>query len=69
LLAAADDPNPETKKARVCEGNFYTGELSLQRGEKDEATRLFRLAAAGCSRLSITYYAVIAEIRAYRHEP
>ncbi len=50
LLAAADDPNPETKKGQLCEANFYIGELALQQGSKDEAARLFRLAAADCPR-------------------
>jgi lipoprotein NlpI len=50
LLAAADDPNPETKKGQLCEANFYIGELTLQQGGKEEAARLFRLAAADCPR-------------------
>ncbi|HEY6255457.1 MAG TPA: hypothetical protein VIY51_06640 [Xanthobacteraceae bacterium] len=48
VLAAADDPDPKTKKGQVCEANFYSGELALQQGAKDEAVRLFRLAAADC---------------------
>ena len=28
-LAAADDPDPPIKRGRVCEANFYTGELAL----------------------------------------
>jgi lipoprotein NlpI len=48
VLAAADDPNADTKKARVCEANFYSAELMLQQGAKDEAARLFRLAAGDC---------------------
>jgi tetratricopeptide (TPR) repeat protein len=48
LLAAAGDPDPRVAKSQVCEANFYSGELALLRGAKDEAVRLFRLAAAGC---------------------
>jgi lipoprotein NlpI len=48
VLAAADDPDANTKRGQVCEANFYSGELALQQGAKEEATRLFRLAAAGC---------------------
>jgi lipoprotein NlpI len=48
VLAAADDPDATTKRGQVCEANFYSGELALQQGAKEEAKRLFRLAAAGC---------------------
>lgn len=50
LLAAADDPDADTKKGQVCEANFYIGELALQQGGTEEAARLFRLAAADCPR-------------------
>ena len=50
VLAAADDPDVNTKKRQVCDANFFIGELALQRGAKDEAVRLFRLAAAGCEK-------------------
>ncbi len=48
VLAAADDPRADIKNARVCEANFYSGELALQQGIKGEAARLFRLAATQC---------------------
>jgi lipoprotein NlpI len=48
VLAAADDPNPNTKRGQICESNFYLGEFALQQGAREEATRLFRLAAADC---------------------
>jgi lipoprotein NlpI len=44
VLAAADDPDVN-KKDQVCDANFYGGELALRTGAKDEAARLFRLAA------------------------
>jgi lipoprotein NlpI len=50
LLAAADDPDADTKKGQVCEANFYIGELALQQGGQEEAARLFQLAAADCPR-------------------
>ena len=43
VLAAADDPDAKKKKNQVCEANFYSGELALRQGAKDEAARLFRL--------------------------
>ena len=47
-LAAADDNDPKTKQARVCQANFYSGELALLQGAKNEAIRLFQLAASDC---------------------
>jgi lipoprotein NlpI len=63
VLAAADDPDAATKKAQVCEANFYTGELSLLKGEKDEAARLFRLAASDCPHGFIEWDAANAELK------
>jgi lipoprotein NlpI len=48
VLAAADDPDPKTKIGQVCEADFYSGELALQQGAKEEAARLFHLAANAC---------------------
>jgi lipoprotein NlpI len=48
VLAAANDPDPKTKRGQLCEAHFYSGELALREGNKDEAARLFRLAAANC---------------------
>jgi lipoprotein NlpI len=48
VLAAADDPNAKTKISQVCEANFFSGELAVQRGAKDDAIRLFQLAASDC---------------------
>jgi lipoprotein NlpI len=38
-LAAADDPNPQTKKGQLCEANFFSGELALQRGANGPPTQ------------------------------
>jgi lipoprotein NlpI len=48
VLAAADDPDAIKKNGQVCEANFFSGELTLRRGQKEDAVRLFRLAANGC---------------------
>jgi lipoprotein NlpI len=50
VLAAADDPDINTKKRQGCETNFFSGELALQRGAKDEAVHQFRVATADCGR-------------------
>lgn len=64
VLAAADDPNADTKRGQVCEANFYTGELVLQQGHRDEARRLFRLAAADCPKDFTEWSAANAELKA-----
>ena len=50
VLAAAENPDADTRKRQVCEANFFIGELALQRDAKDEAVRRFRLAAADCGK-------------------
>src|SRR5262249_11484364 len=69
LLAAADDRDANTKRDQVCEANFYTGELALQRGESDEATRLFRAAAADCPKTFMEYVGATAELKALASAP
>lgn len=64
VLNAADDPDATTKKDRICEANFYSGELALQRGAKEKATKLFELAAKGCPKSFIEYDSAIAELKA-----
>jgi lipoprotein NlpI len=64
VLAAADDPDATKKKGQVCEANFYSGELSLTKGLKDEATRLFRLAASDCPHSFKEWDAAHAELKA-----
>jgi tetratricopeptide (TPR) repeat protein len=64
VLAAADDPDPKTKRGQVCEANFYIGELALQQGSKEEAARLFRLSAADCPREFVEGHSASAELEA-----
>jgi len=69
LLATADDPNAKTKQRKVCEVNFYSAELALHRHAKDEATRLFRLAATNCPQNFTEHAAAHAELRALDANP
>ncbi len=64
VLAAADDFDANTKRDQVCEANFYTGELALQQGAKEEAARLFRLALADCRKDFAEWAAANAELKA-----
>jgi lipoprotein NlpI len=69
LLATADDADASTKQRKICEVNFYSAELALQRRVKDEATRLFRLAATGCPKSFTERAAADAELRALGANP
>jgi hypothetical protein len=64
VLAAADDPDVNKKKDQVCDANFYGGELALRTGAKDEAARLFRLAARDCPRSTVEWSVANAELKA-----
>jgi lipoprotein NlpI len=62
MLAAADENSDANKTARVCNAQFYAGELYLQQGNREAAARLFRLSAAGCPRTLINWWAARAEL-------
>jgi lipoprotein NlpI len=64
VLAAADDPDVETRAIQVCQANFYAGEFALQRGQKDEAKRLFGLAAGDCPLFLDAHAGAVAELKA-----
>jgi tetratricopeptide (TPR) repeat protein len=63
VLAAADNPDPQTRARQVCEANFYDGEFALQRGARDEAARLLRLAAAHCPKTLTESIAANVELK------
>jgi lipoprotein NlpI len=68
VLAAAEDPDPATRKGQVCEANFYSGQFALQQGDTQEATRLFRLAAADCPREFVEGASATSELAALEGE-
>jgi len=49
--------------------NFFSGELALLEGAKDDATRLFRLAAADCPKIFAQWAAAKAELKALGMTP
>jgi len=63
-LAAADDPDASKKKGRVCEANFYGGQLALRTRAPDEVTHLFRLAASDCPKNFDEWSAANVELKA-----
>jgi lipoprotein NlpI len=69
VLAAADDPDAKKKKNQVCEANFYGGELALRLNAKEEAVRLFRLAASDCAKDVNEWFAANAELKALGETP
>src|SRR6516164_1069456 len=68
-LAAADDPNAMIKQRRVCEASFFSGELRLMQGTKENAAHLFRLAATDCPKTLIVWSAANAELKALSSSP
>jgi lipoprotein NlpI len=65
VLAAAADPDPVTRRGQLCEANFYAAEFALQQsGARQEAARLFRLAAADCPPAFVEGPAASAELAA-----
>ena len=69
LLATTEDPDVKIKQRKVCEVDFYSAELALHRHAKDEATRLFRLAAKECPYSFTERAAAYAELKALGASP
>jgi len=69
MRAAAENPDPMKQKGQVCEANFFAGELALQQGSKEEAARLFGLAATDCPKNLIELTATKAELKALGINP
>ena len=63
MMAAADTSDAGLKDEHVCEANLFGGELALVQADKDEAGRLFRLAAAGCPKALVEWTAANAELK------
>lgn len=62
MFAAADDANAAIKKGQICEANFYSAELALQRNDNDEASRLLKLAVADCPKSFVEYSSAKTEL-------
>jgi lipoprotein NlpI len=69
VLAAADNADATTKEGQVCDANLYSGELALRQSAKDNATRLFRLAASDCPKTFDEWLAANAELKALGAAP
>jgi lipoprotein NlpI len=69
VLAAADHADADVKRRRVCEANFFLGELALQQGTKEEAARLFRLATTDCPKARSAWAGAAGELKALGIKP
>ena len=67
-LTSAEHAYPKSHRLRVCIANFYAGKHAQLNARKDEAVRLFRLAAADCPPI-IEWPAARAELRLLGVEP
>src|SRR5262249_44724106 len=62
VLAAADE-DKETKTERLCTAYFFGGQPMLSRHAKDDATRLFRLAAENCTNGTVIRVDALSELK------
>jgi tetratricopeptide (TPR) repeat protein len=69
VLAAAEAKDSIIAKGQVCEANFFSGEFSLELGGREEATRLFRLAAEDCPKNFLEWAAANAELKTLVKKP
>ncbi len=70
VLAAADDSKAETKNGRRCETNFFLGEFSLERGDKNEARGCSAKRQISATNFRGVYgFAPIAELKALGATP
>jgi lipoprotein NlpI len=63
VIAAADNPDATVKTGQLCEANFYGGEHALIGGSRDDAVKLFRVAAKECPRGFLEGIAAAAELK------
>ena len=69
VLAAADDPDPKTKKRQICEANFFAGELALQRGSTADARQLLGNVLSDCPKYFVAWSVANAELKALGVNP
>jgi len=69
VIDAAQNADAKTMNGQVCDANFYSGELALLQGAKDEAIRLLRLAAKDCPSNRVGWEGANAELKALGAAP
>ena len=63
VLSAADNADPTLRQAHTCEANFYGGQHALIEGQRDDAVKLFEMAAKGCPHGFLEGIAATAELK------
>jgi lipoprotein NlpI len=63
LLRAAENPDRETRRARICEAEFYIGEWHLLGDRPREARALFKEAEQNCPMHSFEAQGASVELR------
>jgi len=63
LLASANS-DPKKSRERLCEANFFVGQLALQGGSKEEAKRAFQIVVRDCPPELLEMGAAAAELSA-----
>jgi tetratricopeptide (TPR) repeat protein len=69
VLTAAAGGEGKSKTEQLCTAYFLGGELALRRDTKDEAVRLFRLAADNCAKVGFLGVDASAELKALGAAP
>jgi lipoprotein NlpI len=64
VFTAADDLDAGIKRGRVCEANFFLGELALIEDRRGDAVARFQAAAADCPKSFTEWAAASAELKA-----
>jgi hypothetical protein len=64
LLAFAKDSDPKKSRERLCDANFFVGQLALVRGSQEVAKRAFQIVARDCPPQLLEMGAASAELNA-----
>ena len=64
VLTAAADGEGKTKTEQLCAAYFFSGELALSQGAKDQAARRFRLAVDNCAQNALPRVDAITQLKA-----
>jgi lipoprotein NlpI len=64
LLSFAKDSDSKKSQGRLCDANFFVGQLALLRGSKEEAKSAFQIAARACPPEFLEMGAAAAELNA-----
>jgi lipoprotein NlpI len=62
-LALASDADPTRHRQQLCEGYFFLGQHAVIRGDRDDAFRMLKSAAATCSPISRDYMSTLVELK------